>query len=200
MVDTKRMKIMTIREVIDNYKTEGVKSIGKDYRDLVDIVRNEEAHDVEIPNSDYSHALYLADLMFQDTSKSIRMLNGMGAGVYCLDVLKNSFIGAVERIKKSEGFLRAIFVGESDAPEIVVNLHKKFGGTAQFVTATSPKPIKHFIICDDYMLRLEELHDPITPDTPSDKINASVYLNSPPRAKEKAREFDEIWDYLNRSG
>lgn len=190
----------TIQEALDNYKAEGVESIGKDYRDIVDIVHNEAHLDVEIPNNDYSHALYLADLMFQDTSKSIRMLNGISEGCDWLEVLRGNLVAALKRIQRNDGFLRAIFVGEGVAPDSMIELRKEFKGTVKFVTATSPKPIKHFIICDDYMLRSEELHDPITPDTTSDKIQASVYLNSPVRAKEKAEEFDEIWNYLIQNG
>ena len=187
----------TVKEVLDNYKATGVESIGKDYRDIVDIVHNEGYLDTEIPNNDFSHALYLTDLMFQDTSKSIRMLNGISEGCDWLEALRGNLVAALKRIQRSGGFLRAIFVGEGGAPDSIIELRNEFKGTVQFVTATSPKPTKHFIICDDYMLRSEELHDPVTPDTASDNIHASVYLNSPLRAKEKAREFDEIWDYLS---
>lgn len=128
------------------------------------------------------------------------MLNGISKGCDWLEVLRGNLVAALKRIKSSGGFLKAIFVGEGVAPDSIIELRKEFKGTVQFVTATSPKPIKHFIICDNYMLRLEELHNPITPDTPSDDIHASVYLDSPVRAKEKAKEFDEIWDYLSRSG
>lgn len=192
--------MLTIQEVIESYKVEGVESIDKDYRDIVDIVQNAARLDIEIPNSDYSHAIYLADLMFQDTSKNIRMLNGISEGCDWLEALRGSLVAALKRIQRSGGFLRAIFVGEGNAPDSIIELRNEFKGFVQFVTATSPKPIKHFIICDDYMLRSEELHDPITPNMTSGNIQASVYLNSPPRAKEKTREFDEIWDYLSQRG
>jgi len=194
------MKTMTtIQEVLDDYKAQRAESIGKDYRDIVDIIHNESRLDIEIPNSDYSHALYLTDLMFQDTSKNIRMLNGISEGCDWLEALRDNLVAALKRIeRKHGGFLKAILVGKGAAPDSIVKLRKEFKDTVQFVTATSPKPIKHFIICDDCMLRSEELHGPITPDTASDNIHASVYLNSPPRAKEKAEEFDMIWDYLSQ--
>lgn len=189
---------MTIQEVIDSYKAEGAESIDKDYRDIVDIIRKAR-YDMEIPNNDYSHALWLSNLMFQGTSKNIRMLNGISSGCDCFDVLKDSLTIALQRIKRSGGYLKAIFVGEGNVPESIVQLRKEFGDTVQFVTATASKPIKHFIACDDNKLRLEELHDRITPDMDSNQIKASVYLNSLARTRETIKEFDAIWDYLNKS-
>jgi hypothetical protein len=193
------MKTMaTIQEVIDSYKAEGAEFIDKDYRDIVDIIRKAR-YDMEIPNNDYSHALWLSNLMFQSTSKNIRMLNGISSGCDCFEVLKDSLAIALQRIKRCDGYLKAIFVGEGDVPSSIVQLREEFGDTVQFVTATAGKPIKHFIACDDNKVRLEELHDPITPDMDSDQIKASVYLNSPARTRETIKEFNTIWDYLNTS-
>ena len=188
----------TIQEVIDDYKAEGAESIDKDYRDIVDIIRKGR-YDIEIPNNDYSHALWLSNLMFQGTSKNIRMLNGISSGCDCFEVLKDSLAIALQRIERCGGYLKAIFVGEGDIPGSIVQLREEFGDTIQFITATTSKPIKHFIACDDNKVRLEELHDRITPDMESDQIKASVYLNSPARTRETIEKFDTIWDYLNSS-
>jgi hypothetical protein len=48
------------------------------------------------------------------------------------------------------------------------------------------------------MLRLEKIHAPITPQTDSSEIIASVYLNNPARTRTKEEEFDYIWDYLEK--
>lgn len=189
---------MTIQEVINSYKADGDESVDKDYRDIVDIIRKAR-YDMRIPNNDYSHALWLSSLMFRGTSKNIRMLNGISLGCDCFEVLKDSLSIALGRIKRNGGHLKSIFVGEGDVPKTIVQLRKEFGDTVQFITATTNKPIKHFIACDDNKLRLEELHDRITPEMESDKIKASVYLNNPARTKEMVREFDVIWDHLNSS-
>lgn len=188
----------TIQEVINDYKAEGAESIDKDYRDIVDIIRKGR-YDIEIPNNDYSHALWLSDLMFQGTSKNIRMLNGISSGCDCFEVLKDSLTIALQRITRGSGYLKAIFVGEGNIPGSIAQLREEFGDTVQFITATASKPIKHFITCDDNKVRLEELHDRITPDMNSDQIKASVYLNSPARTREAIKKFDTIWSYLNSS-
>ena len=188
----------TIKEVLEKYKANGAESVDEDYRAIVEVVRKTR-HDMEIPNNDYSHALWLSDLMFQGTSNDMRMLNGTSSGGFdCFfGVLKNSLTIALKRIQRSGGHLKAIFVGEGKAPESLTQLRKVFGDTVQFITATTDKPIKHFIACDDNKLRLEELHDPITREMKSDEIKASVYMNSPARTKETIKEFDAIWSYLN---
>lgn len=190
---------MTIQEVIDSYKAEGEKSVDKDYRDIVEVIRRLRL-DLEIPNSDFSHALYLAELMFQGTSKNIRMLNGMSIECDWLDVLKGSLNGAVTRMKNSGGFLKAIFVGEGGAPQFIEDLHQKFSDTVQFITATAVKPIKHFIICDDKMFRDEEIHKPITPDMNSNEIKAKVYLNNRLETRIAIEKFDSIWNSLMKQG
>jgi hypothetical protein len=127
------------------------------------------------------------------------MLNGMG-NVGWLDVLKDSIIGAVERIKQSGGSLRAIFIGEGDAPKAIIDLHNKFGETIQFITATTTKPIRHFIACDNHMLRDEEIHRPIIPEMNSNEIKATVYLDNLPETRIAIEKFNTIWNYLQKQG
>jgi len=188
---------MTIQEVVEKYKAEGHNFIEEDYRDIVEVIRQNRL-DFEIPNSNYSHFLYLTELMFQGTSKNICMLNGMRTGCDWLDVLQGSLTGAIERIKNNGGSLRAIFVGESDAPQSIVDLHDKFRDTVQFITATATKPIKHFIACDNHMLRDEELHKPITPEMDSREIKATVYLDNPAETRIVIEKFDTFWNYLQK--
>ena len=56
--------------------------------------------------------------------------------------------------------------------------------------------IKHFNVCDGTMARIEEPHDKLTMDSPSDLVKAKVYFNNPDVAKERLGYFDAAWNYL----
>ncbi len=187
---------MKIIEVERLYLEKGYNQVDPDYRALVDIFRKLNAKE-PIPNSDYLHGLYLNDLMFRGTSHHIRMLNGTGESNW-LDVLKDSISKALARIKERNGFLKAIFVGGGETPDAIRKLQQKFGDqTVKFMMARTSEPVRHFIACDSSMLRLEDVHRPITQEMMSNSIKASVYLNNPGKTKTMEDEFDYIWDYLN---
>lgn len=186
---------MQIQEVDELYRNNGAEQVEQDYRDLVSTFRQLKLKEA-IPNTDYLHGLYLIDLMFRNTSHHVRMLNGIGESNW-LDVLKDTLVKTLTRIKEKGGFLKAIFVGEGEAPNAIFSLQEKFGDkTVKFITAKASRPVKHFIACDSRMLRLESTHDPITPEMESDSIKAAVYLNNLGRTKTIEEEFDDIWNYL----
>jgi hypothetical protein len=186
---------MTIREVEQLYAEKGPLDLERDYRDLVATIQRLEIK-APIPNSDYFHGLFLTDLMFGGSSRSIRMLNGIGESNW-LQVLRANLEKALGRIKERKGCLKAIFVGGGEAPSAIVHLRDRFGAeTVKYMTATTAKPVRHFIACDSRMLRLEEIHDPLTSDTESDCIRATVYLSNPEKTKAVEEEFDVIWDRL----
>lgn len=190
---------MKIGEVEKLYEEKGAEEVDQDYRDLVDAFRRLELKE-PIPNSDYLHGLYLTDLMFKTTNRSIRILSGTGQSNW-LEVLRDSLSKAVARIKARGQFLKAIFVGEGGPPKGILKLQEMFGTeTVQFVIAKTSKPFNHFIACDSRKLRLEDIHEPITPQMDSSEIVASVYLNNPAKTKSKEEDFDYIWDYLEKQG
>lgn len=186
---------MEIEKVEELYRKNGANEVDQDYRDLVSTFRRLRLK-VPIPNTDYLHGLYLIDLVFQNTNRNIRMLNGIGESSW-LDVLKDSLVKTLGRIKERGGCLKAIFIGEGQPPDIFFQLRERFGkDVVKYIVARANRSPRHFIACDGRMLRLEEFHELITQKTPSDKIIADVYLNNPNRTKLKEKEFDEMWDYL----
>ena len=185
---------MRIGEAQQEYGKSGPECIDRDYRDLVQIFIKYRLKE-EIPNSNYLHFLYLTDLMFQNSTRRIWMLNGPGKEGW-LDILKQNLDDAIGRIKKAKGTLRAVFLSEK-LPQTIVDLQSKYGNTVvQLATAKGSPGLGHFIVCDDRMLRLEQPHEELTPDMDSDKIVASVYLNNPFKTEAVANYFSSIWEAL----
>jgi hypothetical protein len=188
---------MKIQDIEALYAEKGPDGVEQDYRDLVDTFCRLESKE-PIPNSDYLHGLYLTDLMLRTTNSSIRILSGIGESNW-LGVLRDSLFKALTRIKAKGNCLKAIFVGQGNLPESIVMIRSDFGDeTVKVMTAKPSQPVEHLIACDSRMLRLEKIHAPITPQTDSSEIIASVYLNNPARTRTKEEEFDYIWDYLEK--
>jgi len=188
------VEFMNIRQVESLYAKKGKNEIRTDYRAIVDTFRKLKRQE-PIPNDDYLHGLYLTDLMLASTRKHIRMLTGTGESNW-LAVLEPTLVKTLARITEAKGFFKAIFVGEGKLPAAIHMLSKQFGETIQVQKAQAEAPIRHFIACDSYMLRLESVHPPITPDMDSSMIKGDVYFSNVAKTKSKEEEFDFIWSYL----
>lgn len=188
---------MTIGEIKEKYLSEKEEALEQDYRDLVDLFQKHFPKD-GIPNSDYLHALYLTDLMFQGTTRNICMFNGSGKDGW-LDVLKDTLRNTIHRIKENRGLMRAVFIGKK-VPQAIVDLAEEFGEeTVRYTTLDSDVPLKHFITCDGSMLRMEEVHEPLTSDMQGDTIKAQVYLSNTAMTNTVDKYFDSIWGSLHKN-
>ena len=187
---------MKIGQIERLYAKNGINEIRTDYRAIVETLRRLKRQE-PIRNDDYLHGLYLTDLMFASTRQHIRMLTGTGESNW-LALLEPTLVKTLARMREARGFLKAIFVGEGKLPLGIHGLREQFGELIQIQKARAESPIRHFITCDSYMLRLESVHPPITPDMDSDLIKADVYFNNVAKTRTTEKEFDRIWAYLER--
>jgi len=112
-----------------------------------------------------------------------------------LSSLKNSLLAALERLQKNGGFVRIVLLSPQ-APELFLELKQKFAKTFDFFLAQTHGQVKHFIVCDSLLARIEEPHAPLTPQTPANDIRAKVYFNEPEQATRLESQFDYIWELL----
>lgn len=192
MADGKRMANMKkISEVQEMYTNDGPNAVDQDYRHLVEIIRRYQI-DEPIPNSDYLHALYLNELMFNASRRTVRMLNGPSKDGW-MKVLFASIEAMLKRIKNAgKGKVRAIIFGDEE-PKTLTVLKRSYGDILKCLVIDSDVQLRHFIVCDSRMLRLEDLHDPLNIDMDTRCINAEVYLDNPVRAKAAEDYFDALW-------
>ena len=184
------MEIMKISDAIEIYKNKQLDCVDEDYKELVRLVRESRIKD-PIKNSNYSHALYLTDLMFGCTTESLRIFCGNGGDGF-LTALKDSFEKAVKRVIKNGGTVKIILLADS-APDILKELKSKYKEKFQYALANAKGLLNHYIVCDSRLLRYEEKHEPITKDSEVDLIKANVYFNNPSIAKMMEDGFDTIW-------
>lgn len=187
----------TIAEAKGLYRKYGSSLVSKDYKYVINGLLRLDFPG-EIPNYDYVHALFLADLMFQNTSKSLRMITGAYGKDFLAD-LESSFLGALERISRNRGFVHMIALG-GDSRLALQPLQDKFRGTLRIFIANLKKneELNHTIICDNRMLRVEEPHSEIVDNMSVEDIKASVFFNNPGKAKVASEAFDSMWRSLNR--
>jgi hypothetical protein len=190
------MKELTIDQAIEYYRTHGSQIYGKAMREALTSYAKEK-HKEPLSNDSYVDALFLTDIMFQETMSSMSIMTGKCVDSF-LDVLETSFKAAAQRIKNvGEGSLRFIFLDNSSIPPILKKLKREGYPIKWKLGRTAPNTkVRHFIIGDKKMLRDEKTHDELTGSSKASSIQADVYFNSPVHAELKQNYFDSIWDRL----
>jgi len=188
---------MTVAQAISLYTESGRSAVSPALREIVRQMIDKNIK-TEFSNDSYYDALYLTDVMFGRAEANVRLLTGPGADGFLL-ALQKSFIAMLDRLQATRGSVRIILLS-SELPEWLGQVAKKYVGTLEIFLAHSVTPIKHFIVCDSRMARLEELHDLITPESKADEIKASVYFNEPTKTKVFEQHFDSIWTSLAKLG
>ena len=188
-------KKMTIADAIARYTAQGTDTISPAFQSLVNrmIDSNEQT---EFANDSYLDALYLTDVMFGRSKATIRLLTGPGLDQF-LTAIKESFLGALKRFKIGGGVINIILL-HTELPAWLEQIKTEYESVLGICLAYSTKPIKHFIVCDSKMARLEEIHPPITPDSLATEIKARVYFNEPEKATVFEQRFDAIWGLVEK--
>jgi len=159
----------------------------------------EMAIDHELPelieNHCYADALFLTDLMFQHSKKSIDILTGNCGGEF-LRTLSKNFTDAIGRIAARGGMVRVIQLNPTAKAEFFPELRKKYPGTFEFRFGSSKTEIKHRIVCDQKMVRLEDIHGEIKEKTDPNTINANVWFKNTVEAKKHSAYFEAVWNRL----
>lgn len=188
------MDELTIDQSIDIYKKH---AYGTAVRGAV-LAYSKEKTNAPLSNDSYADALFLTDVMLQETMTNLSVLTGDCVDRF-LDVLRKPFEAAVRRIQNvGDGAVRFILLDSTRVPALLKELKDnkfpvewKFGRTADGATVT------HFIVSDDRMLRDEKEHERgLTGKSLASAIQADVYFNSPMYAKLRQEYFNSIWDRL----
>lgn len=169
---------------------------------LGEVIDRDESQ-APIKNDSYADALELTHFIFSRTKKSLRILTGTYCGDF-LHTLEESFSQAVKNIALLGETVKLILVGIDQDPQksyVLQDLEKlntSFKDNIEIKTAYVDKKdaIKHLIIADDKMVRVEEPHDQLNERSSADKIRADVYLNNETINKIKKSYFDKIWNLL----
>jgi len=154
---------------------------------------------VELPNSNYLHALQLTTLMLRNTSKNICMLGGSTTDNF-MSILEKEFRKALVRLRELGGKARIIALNAADNSKVMSKLAADFPDTlsVMFGFANDETKIGHFMVADD-MVRVEEPHKKLTPETPANTVKARVIFNSESQVKIYSEQFDSIWRLLTRA-
>jgi hypothetical protein len=182
---------MTIKDTIALYREKGRDSVSPTLRALVDQMIATGAR-TEFKNDSYADALYLTDTMFDQSQVSIRILTGAGGGEF-LHALEKSFTEALERLKAIGSEARVIILDTDKIDDWLVSMQEKFNNF-KIARGRTISPVKHVIVCDSRMARLEEIHPPLVPETPVESIKATVFFNEPSKAKVYEDYFDSVWN------
>ncbi len=169
-------------------------SLSQGYDALIE-QNKEENPEKGMCNDNYCHALFFTDYMLRKTRHHIRMLSGEDGDGF-LSVLRKNFESALGRITNSGGFARIILVNNRNS-DFLSELVRKYPVLKLTQASLKGKEnVPHTIICDDHMLREEDIHDKLTDESDASQITAKVYFNSTVKAKLAAESFDNTWDYL----
>jgi hypothetical protein len=185
--------VFTISDAIEKYKRLGENSVYPGYRDLI-VKMIDNGLQTDFENDSYLDALFLTGMMFNRSQKSIQLFTGNNGDGF-LKVLSIQFERALERIKKSNGSVKIILLS-SALPIWLEDLKSKYQGTLDIALAKAIAPVKHFILCDSKMARLEEPHEELKPETLATAIKAKVYFNDPQRCKSLESLFEAMWQRL----
>lgn len=184
---------LTIKEASLRYQKFGNDAVYPGYRELISQAVK-SGRRLEFKNDSYLDALFLTDIMLQRAEKHIRFFSGAQADGF-LSTLKASFESAIERIQLNEGFVRVVLLSH-ETPKLFLSFQERFKGIFDFALANASAPVKHFIVCDSILSRIEEPHPPLEPDMPADAIRATVYFNEPDESRRLESQFDYIWNLV----
>ncbi len=190
-VDTRKGK--TVGEAIATYKQEGKEGVSLALRAIINdwIEKNTKT---EFENDCYRDALFLTQVMFERAEHTVRIVTGPGFDHF-LEALEKPFLDMLNRLAKNEGFVRIVLLSPI-LPQGMTDLCQKFSKTLAICRAESKEEIKHFIVCDSKMARLEEVHAQITDASLETEIKARVYFNDPVKTEVFASYFDKIWSVV----
>jgi hypothetical protein len=184
---------MTIQQTIENYRADGKGSVSPTFRALVNQMIDTNAK-TEFANDSYADALFLTDVMFERSQTSIRLLTGPSGGDF-LHALEGSFEGAINRLKAAGGFVRIVMLNTAMVPDWLSTIQAR-SGNLDIRTAKAAEGIKHFIVCDSKMARIEAPHSPLDANSDATLIKARVYFNEPSKSKVFEGYFDSIWNFV----
>ena len=170
---------MNIREAKEKYRREKEKCVNVEFRSMAESLANSNADTNQpIKNSNYLHALYLTELMFERTCRSIGILSGPGFDGF-LETLEESFTNAVSRIARTGGKVRILLLGQ-EVPAFILRLKNMYRGVFEIHHAKEAEGtrVRHFIVCDKNKVRVENIHETLTEESDINDIQADVYLNN----------------------
>jgi hypothetical protein len=145
---------------------------------------------VELPNSNYLHALQLTSLMMRNTHQNFQMLSGSTTGDF-LEMLKTEFRGMLSRLAEAKKRAQVIILNAARPSSVLEEMIVQFPGTIEVYNgwAKEPDRIGHFIVADK-MVRIEKPHPPLTDLTDANTIEARVIFNSESEAQSYRQHFD----------
>ncbi len=193
-----QLEVPTIKAAQDLYLLNGEGSIHKGFRDVIkSLVKS--GYQKSIPNDSYADALFLTDIMLEHTEKSFRMLSGRSGDGF-IGTLASNFEKMLKRLSEVGGKAKVILIRRSDQGKAectkLMNFKAQFPDALDIATGVSDADQRHYIVSDSQMFRIEEVHPPLTPETPANAVKAQVYVDSPLRAKMQEESFDLIWNIL----
>jgi hypothetical protein len=146
---------------------------------------------LEVKNDSYADALELTEEMLFHTHRKINILTGGACGGFYATLLEH-LTSALERIRKAGGSARMIVLAPK-YPEWLLVLAQEFVGTFELARLNASNPLQHFIVCDSRIVREENIHEELRPDSPADTIKAAVIFNEPEKGSALEVKFDELW-------
>lgn len=185
---------LTIKDTIQLFESYGQELTRAFYDNLI---QNDKI--TAVPNyymgtgASYLQSLSLVQVILNKTQNFLRMVVGDSCDLL-FEVLEPDFREMVKRIQKNKGFVKVIVV--NGRSRFLEQLAREYPTNLNIVYATTKVPVQHFIVSDSKMLRLEEPHQPLTLDSSSDFIKATVFFNNAKTAKPTEELFDSLWEHL----
>ena len=185
---------MNIAQAVKEYQDAcGIKDNPPFYGIVLQLI--ERAYGEALNNDSYFDALCLTHVMLDRSLSDVCILTGGGAEGFC-STLQRPFLAAAERLKQLGGKIRMIILNHDTPVQFLEDAKVKYDGVFDFILAKAPAGVRHFMVCDDRMLRLEDAHDPICNESLASTIHAQVYFNNPQLAKNQKSLFDGIWERI----
>jgi hypothetical protein len=187
-----RAEILTIEDAINAYRGSSAEAEG--YRSLITLLID-AGFSQPFKNDSYYDALVLTEAMLNRSNHRIKLLTGPACdGFY--SALSVHFMNALQRIHNAGGEVKMIILGTCFPPALG-ELVKKFPGTFQIALAKPLTKLRHFIVCDSKIVRVEEYHEELSANSGAHEIKADVNFNNPSQGKMLETYFDSIWSAVS---
>lgn len=190
----------TIGQVQKEFEEQGENSVHLGFRNAVEAMLR-DGFTGSFSNDCYSNALVLSQKMLSGVNRDLRVLSG-NEGDSFFKLLQPYLKEALDRIKIAGGKARFILVNDTNEPArepaTLMRLAGEYPEVLEIVQALCAQPVAHFMVADDNMIRVEEKHGVLTPESLETEIRAKVFFDEKPVAKGYINLFEKIWITLKK--
>ena len=176
--------------------------VDKTYREMVDEKLSTNSSEI-FGNFSPEHAGYIIAQFISKAQRSIEILSGSFADTFYEGIdIEPLLKQAADRLQSNNGQIRIITINGERCNKLEAIANRINGENRQVIAyipaqCNDPDKVNHFMVVDDRLYRLEELHEVKPEGQTPECVKAEVCCNGPQKAAALRNRFDTVWNQIS---